>query len=99
MENQEIPIEKAMILWNTKSEGGQIKVVDHPGRGRDRQLLSSGGACYAYWREMTTEQRKAQLMVEAWHIVVRDGLDPMDVHRALMVVPEYRDMMSGDMPK
>lgn len=94
-----IPIEKAMILWNSKSEGGGIKVVEHPETNREfRHLHKSGGACYSYWRKMTTEQLKNRLMVEAWDIAVRDGLDPREIHDALMVVPEYREMLSGDMP-
>lgn len=95
----EIPIEKAMILWNPKNEGGGIKVIRNPERSREfRHLHCSAGACYAYWAGMTTEQRKTKLLIEAWHIAVRDGLDPKEIHEALMVVPEYREMLSGDMP-
>lgn len=95
----EIPIEKAMILWNPKSEGGGIQVIRHPEKNNaTRYLRSSAGACYAYWQHMTTEQRKLQMLIEVWHIAVRDGLDPREIHETLMVVPEYREMLSGDMP-
>jgi hypothetical protein len=45
---------------------------------------------------MTAKERLLKLYVEAWHIIARDGVSPDDVHAALMVIPEYRDSLSGE---
>jgi hypothetical protein len=37
-----------------------------------------------------------RLIVEAWHIAVRDKLEIQDVHEALMVVPEFRAIFADD---
>lgn len=36
------------------------------------------------------------LYIEAWHAIIRDGINPRDMHRALMVIPEYRNTLAAD---
>lgn len=31
--------------------------------------------------------------MEGWWIVLRNGLNPKDVHQAFMVIPEYRELL------
>lgn len=45
---------------------------------------------------MTAKERLLKLYIEAWHIIARDGVSPEDVHAALMVIPEYRESLSGE---
>jgi hypothetical protein len=93
----DIPIKHAMIAWNSKRHGdGRIVVVLHPDRTRmcDKLSLSSTtGACNSGWERMTKEQRLLNLFMEAWWIVLNNGLDPKDVHAAFMVIPEYRELL------
>jgi len=99
----DVPLYDAMITWNGLADVSAtyklgIAIVPHPEPDfcRHWKLSNSAGACYTYWRELSTPRRLLQLYTEAWHIVGRD-LVPMEmVHDALLVIPEYRDTLSGE---
>ena len=55
-------------------------------------------ACHSEVRKMTLEQRKAHVYILAMHLIVRDNVDPIAVHRALLELDEYRAGCSTDMP-
>lgn len=44
------------------------------------------------------ERLTAACFIESMHLIVRDGCDPMAVHRALLGVTEYRDRCAPNMP-
>lgn len=90
---EDVKIEKAMLLYNC---GGEAVVIDHPGRGRRRDLKRSVGACFSEWSKMSKAQRLQQLYFCAWSAVVRDGVDPQVMHKALLVIPEYRQSIAID---
>ena len=75
-------------------------VIPHPMDGADWfrhfKVTDSTGACRSEWRKYTAKERLLMLYIEAWHIVARDGVKPEDMHAALMVIPEYRDSLSGE---
>ena len=58
----------------------------------------SGLGCYTHYQKMTFEQRKAAMLVEFVHCVVRDGIDPQELHNLFLELEEYRDSCSLDMP-
>lgn len=58
----------------------------------------TGLACNMDMHKMTPEQIKTVCFVEAMHLIVRDGCDPLAVHKALLEVDEYRDGLAPDMP-
>ncbi|MEH3117107.1 MAG: hypothetical protein PGN25_05720 [Methylorubrum populi] len=43
-------------------------------------------------------QRLAMLFIDFNTLVVRDGIDPKEAHRAFLVIDEYRDRISPDVP-
>ena len=94
----DIPLNDAMLCWN---RGKDMKVVLHPdSRGESDPYQSSVGACYANWREKDARGQKLQLVIDAWHVVAFYDVSPQLVHEALLVIPEYRDMLADDcLPK
>ena len=92
-----IPLKTAMITWRPAYQGEpDCEVVNHPLTHYYKWLPFSHGACYSDWRKMTATNRKLMLMIEAWHITCRDGVPLETIHNAMMVIPEYRDMLSED---
>lgn len=105
----DVPLKIAMIGWTPKGRFGKTPLTGTPGKiiiipktndGRDWfrhfGVTDSTGACWVQWREMTAKERLKKLYIEAWHIIARDGVLPEDVHEALMVIPEYRESLSGE---
>lgn len=94
----DIALYEAMLCW---TRGEAVAVVPHPDyRGLSDPYLSSAGACWATWREKDDRDRKLQLMIDAWHISAFYDIPAQEVHRALLVIPEYRDMLADDcLPK
>jgi len=87
----------AMLCWNPNSD--QVLVVPWPDKaghasGYEREAL----AAYKEVREMTFEQRKAHIFIEAMHLIVRDHVNPIAVHQALLGLDEYRKDCAEDMP-
>jgi hypothetical protein len=105
----DVPLKVAMIAWTPSKRFGKAPLMGICGRimiipklndGSDYfrhfKVTDSTGACWTKWGAMTKKERLLMLYIEAWHIITRDGLDPKDVHEALMVIPEYRDTLSGE---
>ncbi len=96
----DIPLKHAMIAWNPANHGdGRVHVIPHPD---DRnwtnflKLTDTTGACWTVWGKWSKHQRLEKLFIEVWHMVCRDGNDPEVIHKALMVIPEYRETLSGE---
>lgn len=83
-----------MLLWNP----GTDQVTLMPLGEDDRRYESSSLAAYAPVREMSFEERKTFAFVTAMHLIIRDKVDPMALHQALLGLPEYRDGCADDMP-
>jgi len=86
----------AILLWNPLS--GAVLLKPWPEADRLHQGYQSGLACYAAVRRSNFEQRKTTVLIEAIHLVVRDGIDPQKLHAVLLGLDEYRDACSDDMP-
>lgn len=95
---QDIPINDAMLCW---TRGDSVKVVLHPDkRGESGAYRSSVGACFTDWRKKDLRGQKLQLMIDAWHVTAFSDIPSERVHEALLVIPEYRDMLADDcLPK
>jgi hypothetical protein len=92
--------DKAILCWNPGTS--QVRVFEFPppdgfyGRWAKYEMTTLADS--QHFCEMTFEQRKAAVFIEAMHIVVRDKCSPMAVHLALLEVQEYRDGCALDMP-
>ena len=86
-----------MLCWNPKSD--QVALVPWPDGSRiaSRYTMSSL-ACHSSIRKMTFEKRKMLVYIVAMQLIVRDKVDLIAVHRALLELDEYRDGCSADMP-
>lgn len=100
--SNDILLEEAMLVWSRMDhdlrygETTRVRVIRHPDEYNEQgHLRYSTGACWAYWRGLDQAARIHRLMIDAWHIVVQDGLPPADVHNALLVIPEYRHLLSS----
>ena len=93
---KDIPLSHAMIAWNEVRHGhddydGRVKVVLWPDTtDQCRGFICTSGACGAKWHDLNTREQMAALLLCAMETIVFDGLNPRDVHNALLVIPEYR---------
>lgn len=98
---EDVALENALLLWDSGLNGGNpafaVRPLGHPDYD---QYDFQNGACFRTWREMTCQGRRLKFMVELWHIVAFYAV-PIDLMRpALLVIPEYRDMLADDcLPK
>jgi hypothetical protein len=46
----------------------------------------------------TKERVGCYWMIHFHHAVIRDGVDPMALHKVLCDIPEYRNLCAGDIP-
>jgi hypothetical protein len=101
----DVPLEIAMIGWTPTHHSrvgvpGRVAIIPQNNDRKDYfkwlGVTDSSGAVWSEWGEMDTKQRLMKLYIEAWHMVCRDGISPKTMHQALMVIPEYRDTLSGE---
>jgi hypothetical protein len=85
-----------MLMWN--AETGDVLLKPWPETGDKHGDYSSGLACWVAIRNATFEQRKTIVFIEAMHLIVRDGIDPLKLHTVLLGLEEYRAGCSADMP-
>ena len=86
-----------MLCWTPDTD--KVALVRWPDTcGASKAYLCSALACDFAVHEMTFEQRKTMVFIEAMHLIIRDGCAARAVHRALLGLEEYRDGLSADMP-
>ena len=85
-----------MLLWNPQT--GDVLLQPWPDADHQYRSYRSGLACYAIVTDASFEQRKMYILVEAMHLIVRDGIDPIRLHHCLLGLDEYRDACADDMP-
>ena len=56
----------------------------------------TGGAAFVSVRKMTGLKSELRLFTEFQTIVVRDGIDPQEAHRAFLAIDEYRKLIADD---
>ena len=101
---KDIPLECAVLEWFPviyesipENKRGYVRVY-WLGKDAPLRLSFTAGAVHKSGR-WDKGSRIATLYIEAWHAIIRDGINPKEMHKALMVIPEYRDTLSADFPK
>lgn len=93
----DVPISRALLLWNSGMNDGQpafvVRPLGHPDYDVYRYQV---GACFASWRKLDDRGQRLQLMIDAWHIVAFYDVPIEMVREGLLVIPEYRDMLASD---
>lgn len=86
-----------MLCWNDRSD--EVALVDWPDcSGRSDAYRKTALACYAHIRARSFEARKMAVFITAMQAIVRDGVEPLAMHNALLGLDEYRDGCADDMP-
>ncbi len=84
-----------MLCWDFDSD--RVALVPWPDTRRLSDAYDCTSlACYTEIQDMDFEARKKAVFIEAMHLIVRDGCDPLAVHRALLGLEEYRDGLAED---
>ena len=93
-------IRNMMYLWDTRTK--TIEVMSHPPTQweKDNRLPHnrSGGGCHRWFKENNSTRRKVRLLADMMALIVRDKLDPLEVHKAFLKIREYRETCAADMP-
>ena len=86
-----------MVCWD---EGGhRVTIIQYPDEiGLSDSFDCSFGACDSEIQTAKFSKRKLAAFVEAVHLIVRDGCDPIAVHKAFSLLEEYRHGLAADMP-
>ncbi|AYO83005.1 hypothetical protein [Methylobacterium brachiatum] len=95
---------EAIIAWTParwaelKPEtAGQVVVVPVPDEaGTSKRYMMRAGASSSALAALSDEARIARLFIDFQTLVVRDGLDPQDVHQAFLAIDEYRFRIAPD---
>src|SRR5512145_766585 len=95
MTMMDVKLSEAMLLWNPGTN--QVRVVDHPPKDKYFEYQCSALACYASFRMLNIKEQTLMLFIDAYTLVVRDGVNPKAVHNALLCIPEYRKCIPDDM--
>lgn len=80
----------SMLVYNPGTDQVAVfryPIYNHEARDYKMSLL----ACDSTFRESRPAIRKTLLFIEAYQAIVRDGVDPGALHRALFVIDEYRE--------
>lgn len=73
---------------------GEVAVMAAPDETRQRDRFPHVfGACDPYWSDHGEDALRGELLVQIWHAVTLLGVLPSAIHEALLVLPEYRDLM------
>lgn len=92
-----------MICWTSpvgrrrEETAGQAALIAWPDtRGASDRYGYTSGACESRVHEMNRLQRQHYVLSTALGMILRDGLEPSVVHRALWPLSEYRDGLPSD---
>lgn len=82
-----------VLYWSPETGDVELKPL-----GEKSNLRRSALAAFVDLRSRSFSVRKAQVFVEAMHLIVRDSIDPKVLHSEMLKLEEYRDGCSIDMP-
>ena len=73
-------------------------LVVHPQAHWDEKYsdYSSILACFSYYQDTDFQRRSALLMADFVALVVRDGFDPVYLHKVLLPLAEWRSILAPD---
>lgn len=102
MKNTDVALRDAVILYFPTSRGKYLGVDCIVRLQRDPIAIGNYFSCdiganNVEWREeKDIIKLKLKLLMEIWHICTFDGVSSSDMHQALLVIPEYREMLASD---
>lgn len=90
---------EALIAWppGSKDEIGVGPLLAVGARDWTHPYRYTGGAAFTQTRDKAGVESVAQVFVDFHTIVVRDGLDPVAVHREFPKIEEYADNVSPEL--
>lgn len=95
---------ESMIAWTSpdhdwKGTGGKIEAGPWPDKtGWSDKYFYTAGACDSHVHKFTPE-KLAVVMFSNFHaIIIRDGIDAKDAHKAFMKIDEFRKHICPDIP-
>ena len=100
--NMKILYEKSTDCTNTMllydSDTKHAVLVIHPEAGYDKKYsdYSSTLACYSHYKEANFHKRAALLMADFVALTVRDGFDPVYLHKVFLPLAEWRSILALD---
>jgi hypothetical protein len=93
-------IKDSIIFWNPMDEGLEpivIRPLKPWGINKNFPYRSSWGGCNKEIFDCEDfEKRKALIFINAMHFIISSGIDPIDVHNALLGLEEYYDGCSDE---
>jgi hypothetical protein len=93
-DNLGLNAKNAMLCWET---GGEVR-VDPVGSRKADHLPNSALGVFAHVRKMNFEQRQALVFITALYLIICEACNPINVHRALLRLEEYRTSCFVDIP-
>jgi hypothetical protein len=91
---KDIKLKDAVLRWNV---GGPIVVTENK-PCEHSHLKRTLWSCESCWVRMSKNKRVSIMLMDVWSAVIRDGINPIEAHKALSVIPEYRDSLAEDVP-
>ena len=92
-------LRNTMICWNMDPKPGMppVALVNWPEtEGAADEYDMSEGACMTHIQKSSLLKRKVYAFEIAMKLVVQYGIDPVEVHRTMMGLFEYRDTLADD---
>jgi hypothetical protein len=83
-----------MLLYKRETKEAFLKVW--PELDTRHNNYSSIIACFSKYQEADFEERAAFLMADFIALVVRDGFDPVYLHKVLLPIAEWRSILALD---
>lgn len=89
-----IPLADALFLWDSGSEPRfAVRERGHPDYCDYEYKV---GAAWAGWSALSADERLTQTLVDIWHVAAFYRVPINLIHEAMLVVPEYRDILAND---
>lgn len=88
----DITLEEAIVAIDVARSDVCVLRVPDEARVRDA-YPHVFGACDPFWAECGREAQQGELLLQIWHMVALLGMDPVRLHQALVVIPQYRELM------
>ncbi len=92
-------LRNTMVCWNweQKPELPPVALIDWPDvRGAGEGYGMSEGACMMHMQKAGLLERRLYAYEMAMRLVVQYGIDPIEVHKTMMGLFEYRDSLADD---
>ena len=89
-----IPLKDAVIAWTSANDAkyndtGKSLQVFPFGIHIPNEFVCTVGAVFAAWETLTGKERYQCLLQEGWHLLLHEGFDIQEVHKAFLSIKEY----------